>query len=293
MPDELAHLRLIRALGGNEGTGMCPCPAHDDAAPSLHVGVGDKVSVLLYCYAGCTFEQITSALARMNWWPVPGSDGTPHVVPQRSAEERRHYAVRILADTRRNRGRELAHLLADYFARRGLNTVPATALLGLPWCYMEEGRLLVPRQPAMIFRVADGRLTLGIHVTWLNPDLTDKREEEPQRQFFGPIKGGFVKLFRGRHDPALRLVIAEGVETACAAGQLTGLPAISALSAENLPLITPPPASEYIIAADNDANGVGQAAARALARKLAAAGGVVRIAVPKRPDTDWNDEVMS
>jgi putative DNA primase/helicase len=289
---EPAHIQLIRALDGDERTGMCRCPAHDDETPSLHVGAGDKVPVVLHCHAGCTYEQVAAVLCSMNLWPVHSNVAAPKAAPKRSAEERRHYALRILASTRRNYGRQQAFLLKEYFSRRGIKSVPATALLASPYKFAsrECEILFLPSAPAMIFPVTDSRRTLGIHVTWLNGYLTDKREDEPQRQCFGPIRGGYIKLYRGGHSE--RLIIAEGVETACAAAQLTGLSAICALSAENMPLITPPPAAEYIICADNDANGVGQAAARALARRLVAAGAIVRIAVPRRPDTDWNDEVM-
>jgi putative DNA primase/helicase len=289
---EPPHLVLIRALGGNEATGMAVCPAHDDARPSLHIGAGYKVPVVLHCHAGCSFAQITTILREQGRWPVPGTVTASRSMPRRSDEERRQYALRLLDDTRRNRGRENAHMLKDYFARRGIDTVPVTAMLALPWAYV-QGALFVPNCPGMIFSVTDGQCSLGIHVTWLNGDLSNKREEQPQRQFFGPIKRGYVKLYRGAHDRARPLLIAEGIETAAAVAQITGLPTISALSAENMPTISPPSAAEYIICADNDANGTGQQAARALARNLVADGHAVRIALPEQPDADWNDVVMN
>ena len=76
-----------------------------------------------------------------------------------------------------------------------------------------------------------------------------------------------------------------------AAAQIArGLPAIAALSATNLPKITPPRAAEYIVAADNDVAGL--AGARALASKLARVGPLVRLAIPPRPGSDWNDVLM-
>ena len=286
-----AALRIIEALNGDPRKGMALCPAHPDRTPSLSVRAGTKVPVVFYCHAGCTYEQVAAALNRMGLWPVAGTDTVTRSPPvPRSAEERRQYAVRILHDVRRNRGRRLAPLLKNYFAPRGIERVPDTALLALPIRYVDS--VLVPRIPGMVFRVSDGQRTLGVHVTWLNADVNGKREENPQRQFYGPIRGGFVKLFRGDHDPKQPLLIAEGIETACAAAQISGLPAISALSAENMPFITPPPAREYIIAADNDRNGTGERAARALARNLTAAGATVRIALAPQLDSDWNDEIM-
>jgi putative DNA primase/helicase len=284
-----AVMYLIRALGGNERSGMCQCPAHDDDTPSLQVSAGYKVPVVLHCHARCTFPQIVAALAHKNLWPVPGTKRV-HAAPQfRSEEERRRYAVRILDDTLRNQGREQAVFLETYFKRRGIEQVPVTALLAMPYKFGGCKRLYLPDSPAMVFPVSSGRRTIGIHVTYLSPDLSQKREQEPQRQCFGPIRGGFVKLFHGFHDPDERLLIGEGIENACSVAQMTGSAAISALSATNMPLINPPRAREYIICADNDRNGTGQMAARTLAAKLVGAGFVVRVAIPEHPDTDWND----
>jgi hypothetical protein len=287
-------LKVIESLGGYASNGTCRCPSHEDRRPSLSVCAGDKVPILLKCFAGCSFKQITTALADMGLWPPPPSGVEPpasSVRPWRSPEERRAYALQILDDVRRNRGHELAPELRDYFAARGIEKVPPTALLALPIPYCND--LLLPTRSAMVFEVTDGQRPLGIHVTWLNAKLTGKKDDEPQRQCYGPIRGGYVKLYRGMHHPKQPLLIGEGIETTCAAAQISGLlHAISGLSAENLPHITPPPASEYIIPADNDANGKGQQAARALARRLTAAGYAVRIALPPRPDTDWNHEIM-
>ena len=37
------------------------CPAHNDGTPSLSVGPGEKVPVLLNCLAGCSFESVLAA----------------------------------------------------------------------------------------------------------------------------------------------------------------------------------------------------------------------------------------
>ena len=83
------HLWLIDKLGGDLRSGMCLCPAHDDTNPSLSIGPGTKQPVLLKCFAGCTFEQITAKLRGMGLWPVPGGEKAARDQrPHRSDEER-------------------------------------------------------------------------------------------------------------------------------------------------------------------------------------------------------------
>jgi putative DNA primase/helicase len=281
---------LIAALGGDLRSGMCCCPAHDDGTPSLSVTEAANGKVLWHCFAGCSQAAVTDALRAKGLWPINAAAAAAGpVVKRRTDEERRQFALRILADTRANRGVELAEFLDKYFAGRGITSVPATAMLGVPFNTDPHlGERLVPDDPAMVFEVTDGQKIIGCHVTYLNGELTGKREEEPKRQFFGPVSGGFIVLYAGELDPKAKLIIAEGVETALAAAQLAGgLPAIAALSAHNLPKINPPPAREYIIGGDNDKPGI--AGAKALAFKLKRSGSRVFITTPKVAGEDWND----
>ena len=84
-------------------------------------------------------------------------------------------------------------------------------------------------------------------------------------------------------------MVAEGVEDALAAAELTGLPAWAALSAGNMAvLVLPERFREVLILADRDANGVGQENAHKLAARLRAEG---RLADVRRPiaGKDAND----
>ena len=38
------------------------CPAHEDKSPSLSISEGSRAPVLIKCFAGCTFEQVMTAL---------------------------------------------------------------------------------------------------------------------------------------------------------------------------------------------------------------------------------------
>ena len=50
-----------RPLGAN-GRYMASCPAHDDRKPSLIVTPGENGKVLVHCYAGCSTQEVLSAL---------------------------------------------------------------------------------------------------------------------------------------------------------------------------------------------------------------------------------------
>ena len=171
------HSCANEALGGDLRTGMCCCPAHDDHAPSLSVSEKDG-KVLWYCHAGCSQAAVLDALRARGLWPVTNdAPGNRVKTPRRSDDERREFALKILADTAANRGRELASELSQYFARRGIKTVPPTAMLALPVNLDPYQRVrLIADDPAMVFQVTDGEKILGAHVTWLTPDLSDKRE---------------------------------------------------------------------------------------------------------------------
>jgi len=59
----IEHIAII--LGGKKrGNGgyQCHCPAHEDKHASLSLDMGDDGRLLLYCHAGCSFDDITRAL---------------------------------------------------------------------------------------------------------------------------------------------------------------------------------------------------------------------------------------
>lgn len=38
------------------------CPAHEDSSPSLSLALGERGQLLMWCFAGCTVEQISQRL---------------------------------------------------------------------------------------------------------------------------------------------------------------------------------------------------------------------------------------
>ena len=74
-----------------------------------------------------------------------------------------------------------------------------------------------------------------------------------------------------------------------------GLARLGRLSASGIERLSLPPlplASYVVIAADNDANGTGERAARLAAERWIAEGRKVRIALATGPGSDWNDVLL-
>src|SRR5215207_11118604 len=104
----------------------------------------------------------------------------------------------------------------------------------------------------------------------------------------GRWRGGAVRL--AGYNKVLG--IAEGIETALAAAALFELPCWAALSDSGLSSWTAPDeVSEVIIFGDNDENCAGQAAAYALAHRLAVKTRIVHVKLPPDSGRDWNDEL--
>jgi phage/plasmid primase-like uncharacterized protein len=152
------------------------------------------------------------------------------------------------------------------------------------------------RLPAMVAAVhdADGEL-IAIHRTYLRPDGSGKAEIEPEKASLGRFAGGAIRIY----PTATELLVAEGIESAAAAGRLLGLPAWAAISAGNLAktMMLPSEVRAVVIAADNDLPDLkgrrpGHEAARDAATRWRAEGRQVRIALPDRIGSDFNDLLL-
>ena len=58
--DFLSLLKGVRSAGENRW--IARCPHHNDRSPSLAITKGDRVPILLHCFAGCDVDQIVGAL---------------------------------------------------------------------------------------------------------------------------------------------------------------------------------------------------------------------------------------
>lgn len=274
---------IITGLGGSHHSGLCRCPAHDDNTPSLSVrDVNGKVR--LKCFAGCSYEQISAALRQRGLWGSSSvsrgfqqKENQPSESKLRESEDLHHSLLKAVL-----RSKETP---SEYLKGRGLGLEPKNLkLLSESDCFRITGKRFPAMAAAILSQNGDVQ---GTHVTYLTRDKKQNcvGRDGKLRRMYG--KSGYGAVPLAPTDERSPVVIGEGIETTLAAMELSGLPGVAALSAENLKVISPPPCASVIIAADND--NPGKEAASALAYKLSSQGYTVRIALPPEEGTDWND----
>lgn len=155
--------------------------------------------------------------------------------------------------------------------------------------YFEDGKF-VAKFPAMIhlFRDVNGD-PATYHVTYLQASgyKADVRSPKKVMPAALPLGGGAIQLC----EPADWLGIAEGIETALAATEQTGIPCWAAYSANLLEQFVPPEGVQrVVIFGDNDTSFTGQASAYALAKRLNREGFAVEVRIPETKNTDWADQ---
>lgn len=202
---------------------------------------------------------------------------------KRSPEQHRRSLVELWQSSRRV---TVGDPVSAYLDFRGVGLPQnVDAIRYAPTCPCPGGG----QRPAMIARVSD--LTgagVTIHRTFLTPQGRKAGMDEPRATMPGTIPDG-AAIRLSMHGE--RLGIAEGIETALAAGARFGLPVWAAINATMLAKWTPPESvREVVIFADNDEKYGGQAAAYALAHRLKCRLHLdVDVRLPGRVGADWAD----
>jgi len=282
---------VAAALGDarREGrTWRCRCPLH--GGRSLTLRDGDAGRVLVTCWGGCDRLDV---LAELRWRGLleGRADCAPRIISTKRAHDNKSLTARAL-DIWRGASDGTNTTASLYLASRGivLDQWPAS-LRFHPRCPRprdDAGNLLptLPAMVALVEHVEHG--PLAVHATYLKPDGSGTAAIEKPKAMFGPVAGGAVRF--GTPCEGERLAVAEGVETALSVAVACSMPAWAALSAVGVKnLILPPQATHVIICADHDASGTGQRAAHSAAQRFLIEGRRLRIAMPPKYGTDFND----
>ena len=277
---------IARQLGATRqgNNWRCACPRGCGYGLSFCDGADGRV--LAFCFGGCKFDGIMSALVEYGLLDDDSDDSQVSrsvTVCQRDGAQRIALARQIY-----NSGIQ-DERIAVYLRSRGIRLIPPV----LRFAEQAPHRLGV-RVPAMLAPIVDvDGEQIGVHLTYLRRDGGGKAEvtKEYQRECRGAVRGGAIRLIP--FEPDVELVLAEGLETSLAASELFGLPCWSAVYAGGLcSLVLPPEVRRIVIAADNDASGVGQRNALAAYDRWTAEGRSVRIVAPPVVGDDFNDVLL-
>ena len=252
---------------------------------------------------GQTIREVAQQLAGAPTSSVPRST-SPGVSPCGSQDDttRREQLNRTWRESLPLTHRE-AEPARLYLARRGLTTRVPEALRFHPDLGYYADQRLVGRYPAILAQVTgQGGDAVTLHRTYLTVDGQKAPVDAPKKLMrhptAKPLTGGAIRLV----EPGRRLAVTEGIETALAVIEATGLPTWATGNAHLLETFVPPPGvRQVLVFADKDRpsrqhpSGHGQETARGLVTRLWAMGiraGAIAptLDIPaERKGVDWLD----
>ena len=176
--------------------------------------------------------------------------------------------------------------VTKYLQSRSIVMVPNDVRF-CPSCYNSDTKTKMPAMISLV-RSSEGK-GVSIHRTYLDGDKkADVASPKKMMPATEPLAGSAIRLFPVGDDG--KLGIAEGIETAISAYQLSDIPTWSVISTSLMESFVPPPEAKIIVIfSDNDANFAGQKAAYRLANKLYSSphNRIMDVQIPDLED--WND----
>jgi putative DNA primase/helicase len=260
----------------------CPVPGHGkgngDRNASLLVKDG-HTALLVKCFAGCASADVLDALrqrglaesAAKSTPACPLRNGQIEWVPEHKADPD---AIAIWGSASKADG----SIVEKYLRARGIILpVPPSIRCGAR-AYLDRFQL-----PAMVAAVqAPDRRTIAVQVTLIDPRGDRKAQVRLPRKTTGELGYGAVRLAAASDV----LGLAEGVETALSAMQLTAIPCWACIGASRMHRVAvPDTVRELHIFGDNDVPG------RAAVERAAHEHRHRRVVLHFPPDgvKDWND----
>ncbi len=281
--------------GHRAGSGFlirCPNLAHEDKNPSCFVRDHPDGSVRFQCFAGCNWRDVRAGAVSLGLIEPFGSRSRPRV------NQLQHGApghlvkndggdARAIANARQTFANTViaAGTVVETYLRHRCISIPVPPALRFHPCLSHPGASgLHAAMAAQTWRWGETSPS-AVHLTYLTPDAR-KADLRPPRVIYGRYGAQGAGVWFGK--PGATIQIAEGIETALSAYELTGVPTVAALSAHHLGrLHLPNTVTRIVIAADHDEPGL--KAAQDAAQAYHARGIKTEIRVPETRGHDWND----
>ena len=284
----LAHqLGATRAEGNPNWRTLCPL----GCGYALSFRDAPDGRLLAFCFGGCEFNAIMTALVEYGLLDDDGADleirPNGRAVPAREDDGERFRRIekaRKIYDAGVEDER-----IATYLRSRCISLTSPVLRFSEAAPHRTGVRL-----PAMLAPIVgvDGAF-LGVHMTYLRGDGRGKADlpKELQRETRGALKSGTIRLMP--LDPARELLVCEGIESAFSAAEIFGLPAWSAVFAGGLKVAElPPEAARVVIGMDNDVSGASQRCALIGRDRWTAEGRSARLKIPPVTGQDFNDVLI-
>lgn len=279
--------RKIDLKSNRLGTHRVPCPECDRgrADTALAVTVRPDGSAVWLCHR-CGWKGGAGGrdrYAAMRQFQAPIAPKQPAPVEGGLSD----YGQRILAECRPIEPGGPVH---TYLTGRRC-ALPETHVWEHPRLWHAPSRTSWPAMVSLVTDVVTGA-PISLHRTYVDPGGGKARVQPPRLLLKDHRKaGGVVRLVEDA-EVEMGLVIGEGIET-CLSAMAAGLsPAWACIDAGNMAAFPVLPGIEALtVLVDHDANGRGQQALAAVARRWLQAGREVRRILPSQVGTDVNDIV--
>lgn len=277
---------IVENLGGTwrQRGGLCQCPAHADKTPSLSVRVG-RSAVLFHCFAGCEQEEVIEAIRHAG--ALTGPLAKREAVENDQAQYEtwlRGKVAELWAEAR-----PITGTIAEAYLVRHRGLAPPFGDMRFHRRTPYGPKPVTVYRPALLVAVRDDAGLVAVQRIFLDPATGAKARMEKPKAMLGVPGSGASRL---GFVPTTRLGLAEGVEDAKAAWQMTGTGTWSANGAERLASVAIPARVTHLtIFAQNDAPG--QRAAEKASAAHAMSGRTIVVEAPPVGINDWSKLLMA
>lgn len=248
-------------------------------------GAGDGFRLLIEV-TGRPFSEVAAEVDRM----VGNIEPENHSQPRHDSEKVKN---RLMSIGKALQPVKFGDPVHQYLSRRGIAAIPYQHIRLHPEMPYYDGGKFAGVHPAMVapFRAPNGTIE-SFHITYLTKD-GHKAEVSAPKKAMTPIHGLGGCAIR-LSEPAARIAICEGIETALSITALYQIPCWATYSANGLEQFQPPESvSEIVIYADVDASFTGQKAAFTAAHNLHRKGYSVSVAdLIYTAGVDYNDLLL-